>query len=178
MHKIVVKIHLLLEKIVLFAGRLKLINEWCQTYTKSFKIWLGPAILWIFVNDPRIIQKILLSQQILEKPFFYKFLRLENGLISAKCNVALKLPQPNWIFHNLLIFQSMFGKFTENRSIIHSTWKFCSPFFQYLLRTRKIWLIRWWRMRPPRRNLISWTAPQNVPCQWFAVRILFPFVSL
>lgn len=53
------------------------------------KLWLGPAILWILVNDPKTIQKVLLSPVCLEKPFFYKFLRLDSGLISAKCKFAL-----------------------------------------------------------------------------------------
>ena len=65
-----------------------MLHELCLEYKSYTKLWLGPAIMWILVNEPRAIQKILLSSLCLEKPFFYKFLRLENGLISAKCNVA------------------------------------------------------------------------------------------
>jgi cytochrome P450 family 4 len=68
-------------------GRLKMLHQLCSEYKSYTKLWLGPAIMWILINDPRSIQKILLSPLCLEKPFFYKFLRLENGLISAKCKV-------------------------------------------------------------------------------------------
>ena len=55
-------------------------------YSNMFKVWLGPR-LWIFVNEPELIQKILLSPACLEKSFFYDFLRLENGLIASKCKL-------------------------------------------------------------------------------------------
>lgn len=58
---------------------------------------LGPAIMWILINDPRAIQKVLLSPLCLEKPFFYKFLRLENGLISAKCKVDVEWREDAWM---------------------------------------------------------------------------------
>ena len=62
-----------------------------------FKLWLGPR-LWIFVNEPEMIQKILLSPSCLEKSFFYDFLRLENGLISSKCKKYLKCLYTNNVF--------------------------------------------------------------------------------
>lgn len=65
-------------------GRFNLLNEMCFKYPKAFKVWLGPSMLWVLVNDPRMIQKILLSPVCLEKPFFYKFFRLSSGLISSK----------------------------------------------------------------------------------------------
>jgi cytochrome P450 family 4 len=68
------------------SGRLEMLHMLCSEYKTYTKLWLGPAIMWLLVSDPRSIQKILLSPLCLEKPFFYKFLRLENGLISAKCN--------------------------------------------------------------------------------------------
>lgn len=67
-----------------------MLHDLCLEHNKYIKLWLGPAILWILINDPRLIQKVLLSPFCLEKPFFYKFLRLENGLISAKCKVDKK----------------------------------------------------------------------------------------
>lgn len=72
------------------SGRLKMLHDLCLEHSKYIKLWLGPAILWILINEPRLIQKVLLSSSCLEKPFFYKFLRLENGLISAKCKVDKK----------------------------------------------------------------------------------------
>lgn len=77
-------------EIVVISGRLQMLHELCLQYNDFTKLWLGPAVMWILVNNPRAIQKILLSPLCLEKPFFYKFLRLENGLISAKCKVVIE----------------------------------------------------------------------------------------
>jgi cytochrome P450 family 4 len=70
-------------------GRFQLLHELCLKFDHLIKLWLGPAILWVLVNDPKTIQKVLLSQVCLEKPFFYKFLRLDSGLISAKCEPTI-----------------------------------------------------------------------------------------
>ena len=66
--------------------KFKWLHETCLEFKSLLKLRLGPAMIWIIVNEPRFIQKVLLSPNCLEKPFFYKFLRLDNGLISAKCN--------------------------------------------------------------------------------------------
>lgn len=71
------------------SGRLKMLHSLCLEHKTVVKLWLGPAMMWILVNDTKCIQKILLSPNCLEKPFFYKFLRLDNGLISAKCKNKL-----------------------------------------------------------------------------------------
>lgn len=50
---------------------------------KLVRFWLGPA-LFIFVNDPKLIEQVLESSKCLEKSFLYKFLKLEKGLLAAK----------------------------------------------------------------------------------------------
>ena len=70
---------------MIVLGRFNLLHEMCLKYPNTLKLWLGPTMLWVLVNEPRYIQKILLSPICLEKPFFYKFLRLDSGLISSKC---------------------------------------------------------------------------------------------
>ncbi|CRK99374.1 CLUMA_CG012597, isoform A [Clunio marinus] len=99
-------------------GRLNMLHQLCLEYNSYTKLWLGPTILWILVNEPRSIQKILLSPLCLEKPFFYKFLRLENGLISAKydcINDVWKIHRKslNYSF-NLKILQTFIPIFIEN----------------------------------------------------------------
>ncbi|CAO1410999.1 unnamed protein product [Diamesa serratosioi] len=64
--------------------KFKWLHDTCLEFNSLLKLRLGPAMIWIIVNEPRLIQKVLLSPNCLEKPFFYKFLRLDNGLISAK----------------------------------------------------------------------------------------------
>lgn len=86
---------------VAIPGRLKMLHDLCLEHNSYTKLWLGPAIIWILVNEPRSIQKILLSSLCLEKPFFYKFLRLENGLISAKCKVAIYKDAKKSHIHNI-----------------------------------------------------------------------------
>lgn len=79
------------------------------------KLWLGPAILWILVNDPKSIQKVLLSPVCLEKPFFYKFLRLDSGLISAKCKYQLlKCVMCEWEFDVSIFSQPLIRWCLEN----------------------------------------------------------------
>jgi hypothetical protein len=54
---------------------------------KLVKFWLGTS-LFIFVNDPEMIKKVLNSPECLDKSFFYKFFRLDKGLLSLKCELV------------------------------------------------------------------------------------------
>ncbi|CAG9806070.1 unnamed protein product [Chironomus riparius] len=95
-------------------GRLEMLHQLCLEQKTYTKLWLGPAIMWMIVNDPKTIQKILLSPVCLEKPFFYKFLRLENGLISAKYDVwKIHRKALNYSF-NLRILQTFIPIFVDN----------------------------------------------------------------
>lgn len=70
---------------IFIIERFKLITSILEKYHehKLVKVWLGPW-LFVFVNDPELIQNVLHSNQCLEKSFFYKFWKLDNGLMSAK----------------------------------------------------------------------------------------------
>ena len=46
------------------------------------RFWMGPT-LFIFVNDPKLIEQVLSSPKCIEKSFIYKFLRLDKGLLAA-----------------------------------------------------------------------------------------------
>lgn len=48
------------------------------------KFWLATK-LFIFVNEPELIEQVLKSPKCLDKSFFYKFFRLDKGLLSLKC---------------------------------------------------------------------------------------------
>lgn len=57
-------------------------------HNSLIKFWLGP-ILFVFVNDPKLIEQVLDSSKCLNKSFFYKFLKLEKGLLDAKRELLL-----------------------------------------------------------------------------------------
>lgn len=71
------------------------------------RFWLGPA-LFIFVNDPKLIEQVLDSPKCLEKSFLYKFLRLDKGLLAAKRKCDLGGTFMNYVgcelFFNMKIF--------------------------------------------------------------------------
>lgn len=53
------------------------------------RFFLGP-VLFVFINDPILIQQVLTSQNCIEKSFTYKFLRLDKGLLAAKPDVWIE----------------------------------------------------------------------------------------
>lgn len=57
---------------------------------RLIKFWLGP-ILFVFVNDPELIEQVLDSSKCLNKSFFYKFLKLDKGLLVSKRESILML---------------------------------------------------------------------------------------
>lgn len=54
-----------------------------STAPRLFKLWLGPVMV-VGVTHPELIQKLLNDPNCLEKPFFYDFLNMKHGLISAR----------------------------------------------------------------------------------------------
>lgn len=75
--------------LIIFIERFILITSILDKYQqhKLVKVWLGPW-LFVFINDPELVQKVLHSNQCLEKSFFYKFWKLDNGLMSAKRKIS------------------------------------------------------------------------------------------
>lgn len=68
---------------------------------------MGPT-LFIFVNDPKLIEQVLSSPKCLEKSFLYKFLRLDKGLLVAKSKLIplaqqvskfVEIPAEHWLVH-------------------------------------------------------------------------------
>nr|XP_019562040.2 cytochrome P450 4c21-like [Aedes albopictus] len=53
------------------------------SHERMFRHLLGP-IMGIGVSHPDLMQKVLSHPDCLEKPFFYKFIQLENGIFSAE----------------------------------------------------------------------------------------------
>lgn len=68
-----------------FADRFDIVRNMLEKYQQNSltRFWLGP-ILFVFVNDPQLIEQVLDSPKCIEKSFFYKFLRLDKGLLAAK----------------------------------------------------------------------------------------------
>ena len=63
-----------------------------RTYTANriFKGWVGP-MMFVGVTHPDLIQRVLTDSSCLQKPFYYDFFGLNNGLLTAKCWKKLKI---------------------------------------------------------------------------------------
>lgn len=79
------------------------------------RFWMGPT-LFIFVNDPKLIEQVLNSPKCIDKSFIYKFLRLDKGLLAANrkfnghflCSVILKHFNAGQNLKKCLFFQNYF----------------------------------------------------------------------
>lgn len=75
-----------------FTERFQIVRGILEKYQHNpmTRFWLGPA-LFIFINDPNLIEKVLNAPECVEKSFLYEFLRLNKGLLAAKrkCNKTL-----------------------------------------------------------------------------------------
>lgn len=54
-----------------------------DVYGSPCKLWLGP-VLNILIDDPNHVKVMLNSTKCLKKPYFYEFLGVNLGLMSAK----------------------------------------------------------------------------------------------
>ena len=132
---------------MIVLGRFNLLHEMCLKYPNTLKLWLGPTMLWVLVNEPRYIQKILLSPICLEKPFFYKFLRLDSGLISSKCKFFwCELSKPVFDFFSL--------SFSEFRWCLEDPPKIFKLFFQFK-NPPNFHTNIYWKCKKARRKLVG-----------------------
>lgn len=71
--------------------RFKIVQAMLTKYETNdmTRFWLGP-VLFIFINEPALIQQVLSSPDCIEKSFTYKFLRLDKGLLAAKREFLIK----------------------------------------------------------------------------------------
>lgn len=68
--------------------RLKMLTNLFLAFPRYAKFWYGPVPI-IGVSHPDLIQQILLSNECLEKSYyFYKMYDLGNSLIAAKCKIS------------------------------------------------------------------------------------------
>ncbi|KAG5681623.1 hypothetical protein PVAND_011039 [Polypedilum vanderplanki] len=79
--------------------RFKIVQDMLAKYetNEMTRFWLGP-VLFIFINEPKLIQQVLNSNDCLEKSFNYKFLRLDKGLLAAK--------RETWVDHRKFLEDS------------------------------------------------------------------------
>lgn len=64
----------------LFRGIIKFI----QTNETPTKIWIGP-VLTITLDKPEDVKAVLMSPNCLDKPYMYRFLPSDVGILTAKC---------------------------------------------------------------------------------------------
>jgi Cytochrome P450 len=51
-------------------------------FSSPAKVWLGPAILYLHVDDPKNAKAILCAEESLDKANFYRFFRLGNTIFT------------------------------------------------------------------------------------------------
>ncbi|XP_053668452.1 cytochrome P450 4V2-like [Anopheles marshallii] len=54
-------------------------------FDRWFKVWLGPQLL-LCTSHPMLAESVLSHSKCLEKPFFYSFVQLEQGILTRKYN--------------------------------------------------------------------------------------------
>jgi hypothetical protein len=64
--------------------RLELLTRLCQDHDKMFKFMIGPQPIFV-APDPDTIHTILTNNNVMDRPFFYKFMRMDNGILAGSC---------------------------------------------------------------------------------------------
>lgn len=59
-----------------------LIQQACNEYKNPVRIWIGPMLL-IYISKPMDIQRILTSNDCLDKMYIYKLFGWESGVLST-----------------------------------------------------------------------------------------------
>ncbi|XP_063709425.1 cytochrome P450 4c21-like [Culicoides brevitarsis] len=77
-------LHLLLGK--RSEDMFMLIQQICNEYKTPVRIWVGPMLL-LYVTKPADIQRILMSNDCLDKMYIYKLFGWESGVLSTHANV-------------------------------------------------------------------------------------------
>lgn len=66
---------------------------------RIFKLHFGPIPV-VCPNHPDLLQKVLTDTATLNKPFVYKFLRLDHGLTAGKCKYVIESSLSNYGYQN------------------------------------------------------------------------------
>lgn len=70
--------------------RFELVNRIFQQHDRLFKMTIGPMLI-LGVSHPDLVQKVLSHPDCLEKPYFYDFVKYDQGIFSAKCELFVRL---------------------------------------------------------------------------------------
>lgn len=70
--------------------RFELVNNTFLEHDRLFRMMNGPSML-LGVTHPDLVQKVLSHPDCLEKPFFYDFVKYDQGIFSAKCVCFFKV---------------------------------------------------------------------------------------
>lgn len=66
--------------------RFELMNNCFACYDRLFVFYMGPLLI-LGVSHPDLVQQLLSHPDCLEKPYFYDFVKYDQGIFSAKCMI-------------------------------------------------------------------------------------------
>nr|XP_019534358.2 cytochrome P450 4c21-like [Aedes albopictus] len=95
--------------------RFELVNRIFQQHDRLFKMTIGPMLI-LGVSHPDLVQKVLSHPDCLEKPYFYDFVKYDQGIFSAKFKLwksQRKALNPTFNLRILHSFVPIFEKCSE-----------------------------------------------------------------